>query len=493
MKVPFSSMIKLSLVIWLTAMFSYSCQKNSTDNPYPQKEKKAKTESAGDGKYDVFGYGYDVTGEFGNATSAGFQIIDIEKLKRDHPDLIQEEYPRSQEYLEEYGADANDYSKKVSTKVEATTGFAIFKSTITASFNSSDAFESKYIYGSYNLTIRQKRLRTNATNDILIQYLTDNFKSAIQGLTPQQFVQQYGTHVLVDIYTGAKLDLMFQSETQNQDHAYAARAGIKAGVKNFFGIDINNDVDINIAQKNFSKKLAYRTRGGDPSKALIGMIDMDQNSPTKIDISSWQSSSTPQNAVFVDIGKYGLIPIYELITDANRKAQLEAYIKQYIKDNEVKVHYPIVPIYEYKNDGHPGNYYYTTQSTPTLQGPDYKFSLIRNAFNAYSAPAPGTVPIYVYYYSGSIDFYYTTDVGPVITGPGYRYEKQGIAFYVPNDPNAPGAIPIYSYWIDGNYAPLGHGHKLATKSIPTQEGIGGPFSRWKITNEGIRFYAFPTN
>lgn len=40
---------------------------------------------AGDGIYDVLGHGYNVAGEYANANSAGFKVIDIDRFKMSIP------------------------------------------------------------------------------------------------------------------------------------------------------------------------------------------------------------------------------------------------------------------------------------------------------------------------------------------------------------------------------------------------------------------------
>lgn len=154
-----------------------------------------------------------------------------------------------------------------------------------------------------------------------------------------QIVQYYGTHVLIDIYTGAKLDMLFQSETISQDREYASRIGIKASVKNIFDFDIDNNIDASQSSNtNFNKKLSYRTRGGDPSKGLVGGFNLDQSN-SKINISNWQNSSTTENSVLVDFGQNGLIYIYDLVQDVSKRSELKAYVDQYLIDNQARLQY----------------------------------------------------------------------------------------------------------------------------------------------------------
>ena len=81
----------------------------------------------GDGAYDILGYGYNATGEYANSNSSGYQVIDLEKFKNEQAGRLITDNVFSQEYLEEYGENAEAYSKMVSTKVGATAGFSLFK------------------------------------------------------------------------------------------------------------------------------------------------------------------------------------------------------------------------------------------------------------------------------------------------------------------------------------------------------------------------------
>lgn len=451
----------------LLLLFTTSCREEITDslteNPSDNNNRIA-AKSAGDGIYDVLGHGYDVAGEYANANSAGFKVIDIDRFRNEQPERVKSENANSQELIEDYGENAEAYSKMVSTKVDATASFKLFGQSIKAGFSNSvtstNKFDAKYIYGTYSLVIRQKRLRFNATADMLSNYLTPEFTQDLQTKTPQQIVQDYGTHIAVDIYTGAKMDVMFQSETTNQDRERAARIGVKVGAGDVFNIDVNNDVNTSQSNKNYSRKLSYRTRGGDPSKGLVGELNLDQTNP-KINISNWQNSSTPNNAVLVDFGKQGLTIIYDLIKDPVKKAQLKAYVDQYLIDNNVYLEYKTVPIYRYYNAY--GDHYYTQVSTAPS---GYHSEGIE--FYAYSFKVPNSIPIYMYYNTSSGDHYYTQSLA---TPAGYIAE--GIAFYA-HSSQVPNSVPIYMYYNS-------YGDHFYTKS---------PSTPWGYHSEGIWFYAY---
>jgi hypothetical protein len=452
------------LMLFMTSCSSEELNSEMSSDTLGKSGNSMAGKTAGDGIYDVLGHGYNVAGEYADANSSGFKVVDIDRFKVEQAGRLISENTFSQEYIEEYGENAETYAKMVSTKVDATADIPLFKKTLSVAFNSAvttnNKFDAKYIYGSYNLTIKQKRLRFNATTDMLGDYLTPEFTQDLQTKTPQQIVQDYGTHVAIDIYTGAKMDIAFQSETTNTSRERAARVGVKVGMKSIFDVDVNNDVNTSESNQNYSRKLAYRTRGGDPSKGLIGELNLDQSNP-KINIANWQNSSTVNNAVLVDFGNNGLVLIYDLVKDAAKKAQLKAYVDQYLIDNKVYLDYKTVPIYRYYNSY--GDHYYT-QAASAPSG--YHSEGIE--FYAYSFKVPNSVPIYQYYNTSSGDHYYTQSLA---TPSGYISE--GIAFYAHSNQVA-NSVPIYMYYNS-------YGDHFYTKSASAPGGYNP---------EGIWFYAY---
>ncbi|MDR4951450.1 MAC/perforin domain-containing protein [Chryseobacterium sp. ES2] len=463
-------------------LFMGSCSSEDLNNNESTADSPAKTNRlsaakfAGDGIYDVLGHGFNAAGEYANANSAGFKVIDIERFKNEQAARLLSENTNTQQYIEEYGENAETYSKMVSTKVDVTAGIPLFKKTISVGFNSAvttnHKFDAKYIYGSYNLIIKQKRLRFNATTDMLADYVTPEFTQDLQTKTPQQIVEDYGTHVMVDIYTGAKMDIMFQSETTNESRDRAARIGVKVGVKSIFDVDVTNDVNTSESSMNYSKKLSYRTRGGDPSKGLVGELNLDQNTP-KINIANWQSSSTASNSVLVEFGNNGLVPIYNLVKDVVKKAQLKAYVDQYLIDNQISLEYNTTMLYGYQNQADSNHYFtFNTNLQPssywTNEGPTFK---------VFQYKAPDTVPIYCYKSTSGADHYFTQ--ASTLQPSSYWNVYMGVAFYAYKTPGA-GRIPVYSY-----KAKNGSDHYLSVS--PNL----GPVNYWSI-REGIAFY-IPAN
>jgi hypothetical protein len=294
---------------------------------------------AGDGSYDVIGAGYNITGDYANANSAGFQVINIPKFKAEQDARFIIEFPYSQTYNEEYGDNAKTYALETTRNLDGSTSFLGFGGSMNFSNTTTYKYDSRYVFGSNNLTIKHKRYRFNATNDLLKQYVTPEFLADLNTKTPAEIVRDYGTHVCTDIFTGAKFEVLFQSETNNANRTNAAKSLVKANFLGFFGVTVENNSTSSDDTKNFNKRMFYQTRGGDPTKGLTGEVFLDNTNPTRLSFAAWQSSSTPENAVLVDFGNGGLRLIYEFISDPAKKAAIKSYVDNYLNERNVSLIY----------------------------------------------------------------------------------------------------------------------------------------------------------
>lgn len=303
----------------------------SCKNNIIQKEKDLTNESpifraAGDGNYDLLGYGYDATQEFANANSSKAKVIDINKILRLNPSRIESSIIGQQDGVVVSGADSKSYAKTLSAKVDATAKYMLFKGSISAAFSSEDFSSSKYSYASYDLEVQRRRLTLNVDEDELYNYyLTSDFVFDCKRLSAKELVDRYGTHVLRNIKLGGKLSVMFRCETTAENKKEAVEAGLSASVGSIFKLNVSVSSSSTQTNANKNSKLHYRTIGGDPTHSLIGTINTDGNSPV-INTAPWQSSVTLQNAQLISIEKDGLIPLYKLIPDSKKRNEVKDYI-----------------------------------------------------------------------------------------------------------------------------------------------------------------------
>lgn len=400
-----------------------------------------------DGKNDLLGYGYNVLGEFANASAATLPVIDVDRLQADQSNRVIWDLSTKTDGKLEAGSNAESYLKKLTTRFSSTfgadfLGLSLFRTTITGTYNNTDNFSSKNIYSSYNLLIQQKRVKLNAQRDVLLSYLDSEFLSYVQNQTPEAIVSRYGTHILADIILGGKLDVIYQSETSKSDRTIASSAGIDIHVKKIFNLNTGYTSDNNYVLENSSQKLHYVTNGGDPTRSLLGDIVIGNSSnpnPTPtINIASWQNSCSLENSVLIDIPTNGLLPIYDFIPDQAKALAVKNYIIQYLTNNQGKLNLDVAAFYRYYNGK---DHYYTTISG---NYPGYHLEGVEGYL--YDYQETGTVPLYRYY--NGTDHYYTT-----VSGSYQGYYLEGTAGYI-YQYQFPGTVALYRYynWTDHYYA-----------------------------------------
>ena len=457
----------------LGAAILNSCKKSDVIKPQitdPLTTTHYKLHDQADGVWDVLGFGYDVTYEYANENSSTFKVLDIDRIKVDYPDRVVTDLSNYTDFHLTVGTNAQAFSDSLSVKASGTLGVPIlknvFSSSISASFSGSNKFSSKWIYGNYSLIVQKKRLKTNASIDLLKTYLNPTFLADLQAYTPQNLVNKYGTHVMVDIILGGKLDVMYQGLTNNSNRLSAGTSAISYGVKDIFNMTADQYTTRAESSTNSLQTLHYKTIGGDAAKSLTpGDIVLGSATQT-INIANWQSSITVANSQLIDFNTNSLIPIYEFISDPTKKAQIKAYVDQYLYNRQVRL--TPDPTYMYFNAGQ-GDHF----TTPVMANYGIGWQYYDNEFNAYLSPVTGAMPVYEFYDTYYHNHYNSTNPNAVAGYPNWI--NHGITYYAYTT-QVPGTIPIYLY-----YNPQTHDHYVTP--------IASGFSGWQ--NYGIAFYAFP--
>lgn len=339
---------KRMATVALVMMAFIGCKKNEIPSVNktglgPEQTNGLRVNSAGDGKNDLLGYGYDLTGEFANSSAAKFSVINVDKLRLEQPTRVEWDLSSRREGVLIAGENATAYLEKVTAKLNASFSLfgigklLLFKASVSATYSDSDAFSSKYLYSSYSHKIQQKRVKLNASNTLLQAYLTPSFANDSQNETPAYLVSRYGTHVLTDIILGAKLEVLYRSTTTKADRVNASAAGIDVGMKSIFSINTGYTYDYNSTVQNASQTLHYKTIGGEPSTSILGKTAIISANPPTVDISSWENSSSLANAEMIDITENGLVPLWNLIADPTKSEAVKNYVIQYLKENQARL------------------------------------------------------------------------------------------------------------------------------------------------------------
>ena len=168
--------------------------------------------AAGDGVYDLLGYGYNATGQYANSISSTFPIVDVARLKADHPTYVDQSGAETGTILFETAQNAEEFVLKLTSKVSIGGSYnELFKGSIDENFSSTDKFSSKYVYAMYSQKVIKRRVRMVPDYAMLRSYLHQDFVNNLQTKSPYELVNIYGTHVLSDIKLGGEVSLIYRA------------------------------------------------------------------------------------------------------------------------------------------------------------------------------------------------------------------------------------------------------------------------------------------
>jgi hypothetical protein len=435
-------------------------------------------------EFGILGHGYDVTKDY--AIEDGFsnkgQVIDIQKIVNSSQPFLSSGSINRQETIDLVSSDAANYSLQLTLNSGLDGSTPVFGGAILNRFgnkrNAQGEFDGKKIYGTWELSIVYKfsKVLGDFTNDesltainIKKDYLSDDFANFIKSNNAQSIVRNFGTHVIRDASFGARLEVNFQAETNEPNRSELAFQ--KLPLKSYPG-----------ANETFNEVYTWRTIGGDTTFAVKGEHYLADGTPPTLSHAKWQSTITEDNCVLLGFFPNGLIPVYYFIQDPIKKAEVKAYVDQYISDNSVKLFNAKTNIHRL-HDKKGSNHIFTIDpDKESLKGYDYEGV----SFKAFNYLAPGTRPVYRYLNSKSSNHLFTMEPklpqgfikDPFIGGDNV-FEK--IAFYA-FESEAPGTKPIFSSKkTKGNNT-----HQLLTADITEHQNA----LKNGYADEGIVFYAY---
>ncbi|GAB3415409.1 MAC/perforin domain-containing protein [Niabella aquatica] len=455
----------------------YSCSKKvDIESTSPTIGSGTKPRASMDNQYDVLGYGYDATGRYANISSSKLPVIDLQKFAlndNSHLSIIN----GVEDYFDyTYAENASSFSDSLSVKVGLKGNFfKLFKGEVSAIFGNSSSFKASYSHATATKYLEQRRLKLVSTiENLRDNYLTNAFQNDLQTMSAAQLVEAYGTHVMTNITLGAKFSLAYKTESRNVDKTNSVKAGLAVNAL-FKMLDVTADVNYNSSDSkfNYNQMVYYRSIGGDGTQSLIGELTLDNTTPIKLNINQWQSTCKPQNAILINFGENGLIPLYEFINDVSKKAEVMNYIISYIDNNQVNLTYNTIPIYRYYSSEAIDHIY---DPSPNITQIDHTWQKEWIVYYGYNYLAPNSLPVYKYYIPSMNDHVYYTISDLEKTDKNVRNE--GIIFYVPNASG--NTKPVYKYY----------GKTMKDHIFEINPNISLIDPAWQ--NEGIVFHAFET-
>ncbi|MDR2284002.1 MAG: hypothetical protein LBE37_12380 [Sphingobacterium sp.] len=291
-------------------------------------------EKEGYDEFNFLGYGYDVTGKYSHRSSVKDAVINTPAFAQENPSSLDIRRPRERSFRTVYGADSEGFLKLLTGEKS---DVSYFKGNITQPFGDTDPTANQYVYGLYDSFAKYKQLTIFYTKSKVMSYLTKGFQADIKTMGAEDLVRKYGTHVLLSLFTGAKLSLDYQAEyTGSKDKHTAVQSSFHVGLNECFGLFSGAFApsDSTVFKDVVRPIIAFEAIGGDPSKIVV---NRNSGVNPKVNISDWTKDLNEDNSRFVYIGGLdSLLPISELIADVEKKQKVEAFITEYIKSSQVK-------------------------------------------------------------------------------------------------------------------------------------------------------------
>ena len=295
-------------------------------------------ERVGDIAYAV-GYGYNLISEPGVKSVSRCPIIALEKLKEAGNGFGRQlNGVSSNSYSETYAESTLDeIISKMSVESKVTGSKCGFSAEVGASFTSSQKRSKShyFVMGTHDITVRNVVLVGPSTAQ-LKDFMTENAKADFEGtngLYPstqegfKKLIENYGTHLVLQAELGGRLRYATTVDKSLASNTTEAKAYANASYKNTI---VSGEVKASAEQqkkyeKNESKVITnVTTLGGD--FAIASQID-GQGNDNDSKVNDWKKSlSEFKNLMMVGTNNK-LIPIYDLIEDPERAADLKEYIE----------------------------------------------------------------------------------------------------------------------------------------------------------------------
>ena len=335
----------LSIILTFVSCSDSDNDQNEYPGPNPQPEnpyktgkdlsssKQIKWENRGiNDDFLMLGYGYDATGKYAHPASLRNKIFDVDKYNADNRGVTLFKYNSSSGGINFSGTKAESLERLASlagfSKDESVSYKNLFKATFEGTFAYDTSFPNldyHYLGGSSIATSYLARF-IYRENDVA-KYLTEQFKSDIEVLSPDEIIKKYGTHLLREVYVGHRIDYLYRANTSdystlNSWSGYNAYCYFK--IPNS-GLTIYKPDSTNPQKENLYIEALYATL----PNPNVWMLDITnyQGEPINFD-----SKMTDESMTLINFSDKALIPIYELIEDVNKKEELRLAYEKYLKE-----------------------------------------------------------------------------------------------------------------------------------------------------------------
>lgn len=277
-----------------------------------------------------------------------------------------------------------------------------------------------FVYNDLGASMSTKQL-VSPKNQDWSSLLTDDFRKALELLSPEDIMTRYGTHILVEVQLGYTIKTLYCSIVADNESNLlnTARTGMYARRSTVYkSPNIPDTYPEKDVKKNYGGTIAISFQGGDFKRLPSINLTKDKREIIggPMDISPWIQSAIEENCALTTLTENDLIPIYDVIADPVKKQLIKEAVIAHIKSHQPSIQ-QTAPIFQASD----GNYhrYYTSYKELTAKA-DICQGVIGSVFIRHE---PGTVPLYL----SSDGENHRLSLEPTSNGAGkvigYVYEK----------------------------------------------------------------------
>lgn len=278
---------------------------------------------SGDSLTNVLGYGFDATGLI-DTLSVKAKVLNL--ANKDHLEVGHVNTAGPGIIIS--GFDFNNLIEYYNYTEEPKILFESHLKSLLKLANESDSINYQCAYAYYCIKILHSFFVYYINTYDINSEITPEFSNDLNSFTAEQIVKKYGTHVLKDIFTGTKFEVLYKCKIKNFDHT-EVEGGLCKRMNEFFGGTpylIPSDEIINYSQS--SEQLIYNSLGS--KVKLCGLINATDNNPNGIFIHFTSLFNDNIKYQFIKVAKDGLIPLYDLISDPVKKQEVKTFIESYV-------------------------------------------------------------------------------------------------------------------------------------------------------------------